>query len=414
MNTPPSRIRWFFLASAVLSAAIAKGLVLPLAGAAVLAFVSERPIDLILAKLRRPDSPRIRWVVAAAFVFLIVAGLLLPLTFAAVGAITELITVLSKIDWDHAASWGTGSINWARQRAAAYGLELPEQEISDRVRAALTSSFSFLGARLGTLISSTPTLVFDLVILLIAWVTFAVEGRASRDRVLRHLIPWDVEREILRKTTAEVLRSVLVANVVVSIAQATICSIALVIIQLPRALVYGTLSFFLSFVPVVGTMPITIGAAIFCYSQGRVGAAIFMIAIAAVIGIVDNVLRPVFMKSSANLSFLWTFVAFVGGVALLGLPGVIVGPLAFSLFIAYLRAMEVLPAAPVAEPRALPDGAASAAASAPSVPPSAPVAATYTTVATGPVITPSLARPPPPQLPPHRKPQGNQGKKKRR
>lgn len=410
MNTPPSRIRWFFLASAVLSAAIAKGLVLPLAGAAVLAFVSERPIDLILAKLRRPDSPRIRWVVAAAFVFLIVAGLLLPLTFAAVGAITELITVLSKIDWDHAASWGTGSINWARQRAAAYGLELPEQEISDRVRAALTSSFSFLGARLGTLISSTPTLVFDLVILLIAWVTFAVEGRASRDRVLRHLIPWDVEREILRKTTAEVLRSVLVANVVVSIAQATICSIALVIIQLPRALVYGTLSFFLSFVPVVGTMPITIGAAIFCYSQGRVGAAIFMIAIAAVIGIVDNVLRPVFMKSSANLSFLWTFVAFVGGVALLGLPGVIVGPLAFSLFIAYLRAMEVLPAAPVAEPRALPDGAASA----PSVPPSAPVAATYTTVATGPVITPSPARPPPPQLPPHRKPQGNPGKKKRR
>jgi hypothetical protein len=51
------------------------------------------------------------------------------------------------------------------------------------------------------------------------------------------------------------------------------------------------------------------------------------------------------MKSSANLSFLWTFVAFVGGVALLGLPGVIVGPLAFSLFIAYLRAMEILPGA---------------------------------------------------------------------
>ncbi len=68
-----------------------------------------------------------------------------------------------------------------------------------------------------------------------------------------------------------------------------------------------------------------------------------MVAVAAVIGLVDNILRPIFMKSSANLSFLWTFVAFVGGVGLFGLPGVIVGPLAFPLFIAYLRAMEILP-----------------------------------------------------------------------
>ena len=37
---PPRRLRWFFLASALFSAAIVWGLVLPLAGAAVLAFVS--------------------------------------------------------------------------------------------------------------------------------------------------------------------------------------------------------------------------------------------------------------------------------------------------------------------------------------------------------------------------------------
>jgi predicted PurR-regulated permease PerM len=335
-----SRIRWFFLASVVLSAAVAWGLALPLAGAAVLAFVSEGPIDFVLKKLNGEQSMRLRWAVSAAFVFLLVIGLLLPLTFAATGAISELIALLSGVDWDNAATLGTGSIEWVRQRAASYGLDLPESEITGRVRGALTGSFAFLGTRLGALISSTPTVVFDVVIVFAAWVTFAVQGRAARDRVLPHLLPWKEEREILRKTTAEVLRSVLVANVMVSIAQATICSVALVIVQAPRALVWGTLSFFLSFVPVVGTMPITFGAAVYCYTHDRVGAAVFMVAIAAVIGLVDNILRPVFMKSSANLSFLWTFVAFVGGVALLGLPGVIVGPLAFSLFIAYLRAME--------------------------------------------------------------------------
>ena len=343
MAHPPSRIRWFFLASAVLSAAVAWGLALPLLGAAVLAFVSERPIDLVLEKLHRSHDRRVRWIVATVFVLLIVTGLVLPLTFAAIAAVREAVTLLTSIQWDSAASHVERYIEWSRHRAAALGLDVPEQEVSDRIRTALTSGFSFLGTKLGALVSSTPTLVFDVVILLFAWVVFAVEGREARERVLPKLLPWDEEREILRKTTGEVLRSVLVANVVVSIAQASICSIALLIAGMPRALVWGTLSFFLSFVPVVGTMPITIGAAVYCYSQGRVGSAIFMVAIAAVIGLVDNILRPIFMKSSANLSFLWTFVAFVGGVALLGLPGVIVGPLAFSLFIAYLRAMEILP-----------------------------------------------------------------------
>jgi hypothetical protein len=78
------------------------------------------------------------------------------------------------------------------------------------------------------------------------------------------------------------------------------------------------------------------------------------------------------MKSSANLSFLWTFVAFVGGVALLGLPGVIVGPLVFSLFIAYLRAMEVLPPAPGTAP-ALPGAPFATVGAGEGAPPSGPL-----------------------------------------
>ena len=414
-----SRIRWFFLASALLSAAVAWGLALPLLGAGVLAFVSERPIDFILVKLRREKDVRVRWVVSAAFVVVIVTGLVLPLTFATIAAVRDAISLVTGINWDTTAGHVERYIDWARNRAASIGLVVPENEVSDRIRAALATSFSFLGTKLGGLVSSTPTIVFDIVILLFAWISFAVEGRAARERVLPKLIPWDVEREILRKTTAEVLRSVLVANVVVSIAQATICSVSLVIIGLPRALVWGTMSFFLSFVPVVGTLPITISAAIYCYTQGRVGSAIFMVAIAAVIGLVDNILRPIFMKSSANLSFLWTFVAFVGGVALLGLPGVLVGPLAFSLFIAYLRAMEILPAA---APKALPEGAPVDAASSSSSAPEKPRAtsfrrgdadssipsAEYTPVTTPPperAPTPVLLLPPPPRK--------NQKKKRR-
>lgn len=346
MAAPPSRIRWFFLASAAISVAVAWGLVLPLGVAAVLAFVSEHPIEFILKKLRRENSPRVHWAVASGFVLVIVACLFVPLTFAAIAAVRELIKLVGLVDWDKTASYGTGYIDWIRTRIASLGFDIPEDEVSTRVRAAFNTSFSFLGTRLGALASSTPTLVFDLLIVVFAWIAFAVEGRAARDRILPKLIPWENEREILRTTTAGVLRGVLVANVGVSVVQAVLCTVGLLIVQMPRAVVWGTLAFFLSFVPVVGTVPVTLGVAIYCYAQGRIGAAIFMVVLAAAVGVVDNILRPLFMKSGSDLSFLWTLVAFIGGVALFGLPGVILGPLAFSLFAAYLRAMEVLPPDP--------------------------------------------------------------------
>jgi predicted PurR-regulated permease PerM len=374
MVPPPSRVRWFFLASAALSLAIVWGLALPLGIAAVLAFVSEGPVDFILKKLRRPNDRRVRWAVTTGFVLVIVAGFLVPLTFAATAAVGELIKLFSSMDWDKVSAYGAGYVDWVRNRVESLGFDIPENEVSTRVRAALNSGFSFLGTRLGALASSTPTLVFDLLILLLAWIVFAVEGRPARDRVLVKLIPWHEEREILRKTTAGVLRGVLVANVAVSVAQATLCSIALLIVQMPRAMVWGSLSFFLSFIPVVGTMPITLGAAIYCYSQGRVGAAVFMLAAAAAVGVVDNILRPLFMKSGSDLSFLWTLVAFIGGVSLFGLPGVIIGPLAFSLFAAYLRAMEVLPGDPLTQPAPAPAAPLllAVASEAPRPPPAAP------------------------------------------
>ena len=140
----------------------------------------------------------------------------------------------------------------------------------------------------------------------------------------------------------DVLADNAVSNVVVSFVQALLIAILLLIFRVPRPFVWGVLTFFLSFVPVVGTAPITLGAAGWLLSQGRPVAAVVMLVIAFLVASLDNVLRPFFMKSSVDLNFLWVLVALIGGVALFGIPGVILGPLAFSLLVAALRTLETL------------------------------------------------------------------------
>jgi predicted PurR-regulated permease PerM len=56
-----------------------------------------------------------------------------------------------------------------------------------------------------------------------------------------------------------------------------------------------------------------------------------------VVGSIDNVLRPILMQGSSNMSTLLIFLALLGGIQLFGLIGVIYGPIIFALTLVLLR-----------------------------------------------------------------------------
>ena len=132
----------------------------------------------------------------------------------------------------------------------------------------------------------------------------------------------------------------ILANVMVAAAQALFAVFFLLIFSVPNALSLGVLAFFLSFIPVFGTAPITLGGSLYLFAQGRSVPGFVMIGVAIAVGSVDNVIRPWLMRSSAELSFFWGLVALVGGVAQFGIAGTVIGPLAFSLVVAFLEAFD--------------------------------------------------------------------------
>ena len=58
------------------------------------------------------------------------------------------------------------------------------------------------------------------------------------------------------------------------------------------------------------------------------------------IGLVDNVVRPLFIRGRASMGFLFTFLAVLGGIQAFGLIGIIVGPLIIALYISLIAIVK--------------------------------------------------------------------------
>lgn len=333
---------WFFIVSVALSIAVAWALIVPLSVGATLAYVSEKPIDWIRKRLGR-NSMRARTAIASAFILAVTALVLVPLGLAMYVAVRDFAHIVGSKDSDEWARLLYRGLEWASGKLAAHGIDLHPGELSTRARALITANAGRVGAWLGSALSAAPSAVFNGIVIVLTWLYLAVDGKQARDRILIRLIPWKEERDTISSITAEVIQSTVVANLAVSFLQAVAMSVTLLVLRVPRAFVWGVLTFFLSFVPVIGTAPVILGAAGWLLAQGRPGAAIGALVFGVIAASLDNVLRPLFLRgTSVELNFLWVLVALIGGVALFGLPGVILGPLAFSFLVASLRSLEAL------------------------------------------------------------------------
>ncbi len=208
----------------------------------------------------------------------------------------------------------------------AAALSLPVARIRSGAIEAAQRIANTLGDFAGGVASAVPGQLIDVFIFVVALYFFLRDGAVATRWLLR-ILPFSMpETDELFESIRKTVHGALLGQLTVSAVQGGLTILSLYAFQVPGALLLGVIAMLMSVLPVVGTMPITVGATLYLLASGRVGAALGMALAAVVIGVSDNVIRPWIQSADTEVHPLVTLVAIFGGIELMGWAGVFLGP----------------------------------------------------------------------------------------
>ncbi len=183
---------------------------------------------------------------------------------------------------------------------------------------------------------STFGFVLKLALMLYVAYFLLRDGRRLTDELV-HALPLGDERErMLFRKFSEVSRATVKGNLLVAMVQGALGGIIFWILGLPAVLLWGVVMAILSLIPAVGAGLVWLPAALYLYATGQWIAATILIAYGVlIIGLADNILRPILVGRDTKLPDWMVLLSTLGGLALFGINGFVVGPLIAVLFIAF-------------------------------------------------------------------------------
>ncbi|MCI5143306.1 MAG: AI-2E family transporter, partial [Candidatus Electrothrix sp. ATG1] len=142
----------------------------------------------------------------------------------------------------------------------------------------------------------------------------------------------DEERLLLRFTS--VAGATMKSTFIIGILQGGLCGFAFFWAGIQGAVFWGTVMAVLSIIPAVGTAVVWIPALIILAIGGDFsGVIILAVVCGAVAGNLDNLLRPRLVGKDTEMHDLFVLFGTLGGIALFGVLGIIIGPIISALFI---------------------------------------------------------------------------------
>lgn len=198
------------------------------------------------------------------------------------------------------------------------------------------------GSMAATVINRTGTgalqLLLNLIIALFTMFYFFRDGDRIVQQVM-YLSPLDKRYErMFVDRLISVARATLRGSFIVGLVQGTLGALTLFAVGAPAPILWGVVMVFLAMFPMLGTWLILYPHAIVLFSQGKfVQGMIVVFMTAVVITNLDNLIRPRLVGRQARMHDLLVFFSTLGGIAVYGMFGFIVGPIIAALLMALLE-----------------------------------------------------------------------------
>ena len=224
--------------------------------------------------------------------------------------------------------------DWAQRLLDRLGIGDDLDAMRGRLIDAMQQIGQLVAAQALTLGQNTLRFVASIGIMLYLLFFLFRDGRRI-GRSIRDAMPLTPEynRALLARFAA-VVRATVKGNIVIAIIQGTIGGVAFWALGIQGALLWGALMVLMSLLPAVGAAIVWMPAAAYFFMTGAMGKGLILVAVGAgVIGLVDNLLRPVLVGKDTRMPDYVILVSTVGGISIFGINGFVIGPLIAALFI---------------------------------------------------------------------------------
>jgi predicted PurR-regulated permease PerM len=262
---------------------------------------------------------------AAAIVVLLVVAALVPLAFVVAVVVIGVRDLILQLT---AAIQGQGTLGSVLLGGG------PAHSPTFREWADLLSRYGENAWHAVTLVAQTSfSLLLGVLIFVATLYAFASTGSASYRWMLQHSpIPTKALHRFML-AFRETGRGLLIGSGGTALIQGAVATVAYIVIGIPRALLLGPLTAIAALVPALGTGLVWVPLAIeLALSKHYVRAGLIAAVGAGLISLIDNFVRPVLTRyGKLNLPTSIVLLSMLGGLAVFGASGVILGPLIVRL-----------------------------------------------------------------------------------
>ena len=199
---------------------------------------------------------------------------------------------------------------------------------------------SFLISSTAGFIRGTTQFVTNLFLIILTLFFFFRDGERLVKRLMQ-LTPLSnkYDRQIF-KDFHNISYSTIVSSFVTAIAQGIVGGLGFYLVGIP-AFFLGVAMAFASLIP-VGSAIIWLPTALILMAIGKAGSGLFIIIWGVlVVGLIDNVLRPVLIRGKVKIHPLFLFFSIIGGVAAWGFWGLIFGPIVLAIALTFIHIYEM-------------------------------------------------------------------------
>ncbi|MDL1873307.1 AI-2E family transporter [Deltaproteobacteria bacterium PRO3] len=187
-----------------------------------------------------------------------------------------------------------------------------------------------------SVLAGTANFILHFFIMIIVLFYLFRDGREFLGTLIRLSPVKDQYEQRLAGEIRDTIYGVFYGNFLTGLAQAALATAGYYLAGIEAYLVWGAVTFFMSFLPMLGTGAVIAPLVLVLFIQGHSKQAVFLAVYGAVvISSVDNLLRPVLIRS--NMHQLVLFLSIFGGLAVFGPIGILLGPMLLAMLTATIR-----------------------------------------------------------------------------